>query len=133
MLPHQRKLKLDFKKAFDSVSWDALDDILEARGFGTSWRSWVRTMLITGRTAISLNGVPGRWIHCKKGVHQGDPLSPYLFLIVADLLYRLVTSSDTTDRLRHPLVDDLPCLVIQYVDDTLFFVRADPTYQIDTC
>jgi hypothetical protein len=117
-------LKLDFKKAFDSVNWAALDAILEARGIGPLFRSWISTILSTGRTAILLNGVPGRWISCKNGLRQGDPLSPYLYLAVADLLPCLIAMESPEDRLLHPLVDDLPCPVIQYADDTLLILRA---------
>jgi hypothetical protein len=83
-------LKLDFRKAFDSVDWGALDRILRARGFGDLWCSWIRAILESGRTAILLNGVPGRWFDCKQGRHQGDALSPYLFIIVADVLQELI-------------------------------------------
>jgi hypothetical protein len=58
-------LKLDFRKAFDSVDWAALDRILRARGFGDVWCSWIRAILESGRTAVLLNGVPGRWFDCK--------------------------------------------------------------------
>jgi hypothetical protein len=105
-------LKLDFKKAFDSVNWEALDAILEARGYGCTFRGWVSAALSTGRTAVLLNGVPGRWITCKNGLRQGDPLSPYLFLAVAELLRCLLVEDVGEDRLVHPLVDDLPCPII---------------------
>ena len=118
-------LKLDFRKAFDSVNWDALDMILEARGFGCLFRGWVRAILATGKNAVLLNGVPGRWIQCKNGLRQGDPMSPYLFLSVADFLPRLVYGDTDEHHLLHPLVDDLPCPVIQYADDTLLVLRAD--------
>ncbi|KAK1694254.1 hypothetical protein QYE76_010951 [Lolium multiflorum] len=118
-------LKLDFKKAFDSVNWAALDAILEARGIGPLFRSWISSILTTGRTAILLNGVPGRWISCKNGLRQGDPLSPYLYLAVADLLPCLIAMESSEERLLHPLVDDLPCPVIQYADDTLLILRAE--------
>lgn len=61
-------LKLDFKKAFDSVEWDSLDAILSARGFDTVWRGWVNKILSTGKTSILLNSVPGRWINCRRGL-----------------------------------------------------------------
>lgn len=118
-------LKLDFRKAFDSVNWEALDAVLESRGFGSVFRGWISAALSSGRTAILLNGVPGRWIQCKKGLRQGDPISPYLFLILGELLHLMVVGGAGGDRLLHPLDDDLPCPVVQYADDTLLILRAD--------
>jgi hypothetical protein len=83
------------------------------------------TILATGHTAVLLNDVPGPWIPCRRGLRQGDPLSLYLFIIVADLLHRMVTDAAAPTVLRHPLVDDLECSVIQYADDTLILLRAE--------
>lgn len=82
----------------------------------------VHLLLTTGKTTVLFNGVSGPWIQCKCGLRQGDPLSPYLFLIIADLLHRLVVHLKSS--LQHPLVDDLPCPIIQYADDTLLILRA---------
>jgi hypothetical protein len=115
-------LKLDFQKAFDSIYWESLDAILRVRGFGDRWCSWVSSLLSTGRTAILLNSTPGHWFQCRRGLHQGDPLSPYLFIIVADLLKRLIEQK--SDDLEHPLVPGAACPVLQYADDTLLLLRG---------
>lgn len=118
-------LKLDFKKAFDSVSWTSLDMILKCRGFDKRWRGWIHKILSTGKTSVLLNGVPGRWITCKRGLRQGDPLSPYLFIIVADVLQRLIKHAAPDGGLQHPVIANQPCPVLQYADDTLIMLRGD--------
>jgi hypothetical protein len=84
----------------------------------------VRDVLRTGKAAVLLNGVPGRWIECKNGLRQGDPLSPYLYLIIVGLLRQVVTREDGGSRVLHTFIDDFPFPVIQYADDTLILVRA---------
>jgi len=71
---------------------------------------------------VLVNGCPGPWISCKRGLRQGDPLSPYLFILVAETLQRLITF-DTS--IRHPTDDNLPCAVLQYADDTLIIFKAE--------
>jgi len=118
-------LKLDFKKAFDSVEWISLDAILAARGFDDHWRGWVAKILSSGKTAVMLNGVPGHWINCRRGLRQGDPLSPYLFIIVADVLQRLIKRAASHGELLHPIDPTLPCPSLQYADDTLILTKGD--------
>lgn len=115
-------LKLDFAKAFDSVDWECLQTVMECRGFPDRWCSWIKATLTTSRSTVLVNGCPGLWINCKRGLQQGDPLSPYLFLIVADVLQVLIKSEG--HGIRHPLVDQ-PCPMLQYADDTLLLIRAE--------
>ncbi|CAO2043009.1 unnamed protein product [Urochloa humidicola] len=115
-------LKLDFAKAFDTVSWDCLRFTMRARGFPDKWCKWMDHILTTSKLAVLVNSAPGPWFTCKRGVRQGDPLSPYLFLLVADVLQQLIKQDG---RICHPAAADRPCPVLQYADDTLLLLRAD--------
>ncbi|CAO2185858.1 unnamed protein product [Urochloa humidicola] len=124
---HHRKLstlvlKLDFAKAFDSVNWQSLEKIMLIRGFSSTWCRWIDAILHTSKSAVLVNGHPGPWFPCKRGLRQGDPLSPYLFLLVADVLQQMIKQ---VSGIRHPVSPELPCPVLQYADDTLILLRAD--------
>ena len=114
-------LKLDFAKAFDSINWESLRKIMAVRGFPPLWCDWMDTLFHSSRSAVLLDGVPGRWFQVNCGLRQGDPTSPYLFLVVADVLQRLIRRDDV---LRHPIVPDAPAIMLQYADDTLIIMRA---------
>jgi hypothetical protein len=82
-------LKLDIARAFDSVSWPYLLDMLRARGFSDRWRDLISMMLATSSSRVILNGEVGpRFLH-RRGLRQGDPLSPLLFLLAIEPLHRL--------------------------------------------
>ena len=85
-------LKLDISKAFDSVSWAFLLEVLRKVGFGQRWRDLICLILSTASTQI-LNGEPGDTIYHLRGLRQGDPLSPMLFILVMDVLNSLVNSA----------------------------------------
>lgn len=65
-------LKLDFHKAFDCVSWDSLDYILRCRGFPDKWCKWIGDLLVTRKTVVLLNSIPGHWTNVRNGLRQGD-------------------------------------------------------------
>ncbi|GJZ44442.1 RNA-directed DNA polymerase, eukaryota [Tanacetum coccineum] len=69
--------KVDFEKAYDSVRWDFLDDILVKFGFGIKWRGWIQNCLNSSKGSILVNGSPTEEFQFYKGLKQGDPLSPF--------------------------------------------------------
>ena len=86
-------LNLDFEKAFYTVEHELILQVLFHKGFGPKWLSWIRNILQTGTLLVLLNGVPGKTFHCKRGVRQGDPLSPLLFVLAADLLQSIINKA----------------------------------------
>ncbi|GKD44085.1 RNA-directed DNA polymerase, eukaryota, partial [Tanacetum coccineum] len=79
--------KVDFEKAYDSVRWDFLDDVLKKFGFGDKWCNWIQSCLRSSRGLININGSPTEEFQFYKGLKQGDPLSPFLFILVMESLH----------------------------------------------
>ena len=119
-------LKLDFEKAFDKIEHQTITAMLNSLGFPEKWIGWVQTVLRSGSSSILLNGMPGKTFHCKRGVRQGDPLSPLLFVLAAELLQFIVNRAATMGLLSNPLhptsAHDFP--VVQYADDTILIMKA---------
>lgn len=89
-------LKLDIAKAFDSVSWSFLLEILRHRVFGPRWISRVALMLSSSSTRVLINGAPGDQFWHARGLRQGDPSSPMFFVLVFNVLnavFRLAEQS----------------------------------------
>ncbi|XP_052622513.1 uncharacterized protein LOC128127842 [Lactuca sativa] len=85
--------KVDFEKAFDSVNWNYLDSIMEQLNFGGKWRWWIRGCLSSSRTSVLVNGSPTEEFVITKGVRQGDPLSPFLFIIAMEGLNQAINKA----------------------------------------
>ena len=127
---HQQKqprilLKLDISKAFDSVSWPFLLEVLQQLGFGRLWRDIISGLFSSSSTQVLVNGVPGDHIRHQRGLRQGDPLSPMLFILVMDVLGHMITKA-TNEGLLLPLsTRALQHRISIYADDVALFLHPE--------
>nr|GEX26692.1 hypothetical protein [Tanacetum cinerariifolium] len=113
--------KVDFAKAYDSVRWDYLDDVLSSFGFGVKWRSWIKGSLTSGMASVLVNGSPTSEFQFHCGLKQRDPLAPYLFILVMKSLHLSVSRAVEAGNLFGIKID--PAISIShlfYVDDAIF-------------
>ena len=91
--------KLDVEKAFDHVSWSFLLQMLERSGFSAKWRQWIFFYLSTVRFCILINGSPCGFFGNTRGLRQGDPLSPLLFVLVMEALGKMLDKAVLEGRM----------------------------------
>jgi hypothetical protein len=116
-------VKLDILKAFDSISWVYLLEVLERLGFGSRWRDWISIALATSSSRILLNGsTPGMPLKHERGLRQGDPISPMLFILAMDPLQRILHKA-TEKGVLHPISPRAKGIKASlYADDATIFV-----------
>ena len=116
-------LKLDFQKAYDSVNLESLDIVMEMMGFPTEWRQWMKTCLSTARISILVNGAPCKPFRMRRGLRQGDPLSPYLFVLMTEVLNKILSKAAAAGLFQGVKVGSRAITLthLQFADDTLIF------------
>ena len=101
-------LKIDFEKAYDKVQWPFLQQVLRMKGFDPKWCKWIEHFVSRGSVGIKVNDDLGHYFQTQKGLRQGDPMSPILFNIVADMLAIMIARAKEdgqVDRLIPHLVE----------------------------
>jgi hypothetical protein len=119
-------LKVDFEKAYDSVDWGFLDYMLVRCGFCDKWREWMKECVFGGSMSILVNGCPTEEINIKRGLKQGDPLAPFLFLLVAEGFSGLKRNVVDRNMFKGFEVKrgGITLSHLQYTDDTLCIGEA---------
>uniref|UniRef100_A0A8I6Y9G2 Reverse transcriptase domain-containing protein n=1 Tax=Hordeum vulgare subsp. vulgare TaxID=112509 RepID=A0A8I6Y9G2_HORVV len=118
-------LKLDLTRAFDSISWPFLFEMLRQYGFGDRFTEWIAILLSSASTRVMLNGVPGPPIWHRRGLRQGDSTSPQLFVLVVDALGRLMHRALQACILRRLHPRRTVSAVSLYADDVMLFCHAE--------
>jgi hypothetical protein len=118
--------KVDLTKAYDRVDWGYLEGVLIRLGFHSKWIGWVMECVTTVHYAIRFNNVSPDPFAPARGLRQGDPLLPYLFLFVADDLSKLIHDQVAKGELRQLMSADVRQVShLLFADDTLLFMVAN--------
>ncbi|RVW93878.1 Transposon TX1 uncharacterized 149 kDa protein [Vitis vinifera] len=122
--------KLDIEKAYDSINWNFLMKVLQKMGFGSKWVGWMWSCVSSAKFSILVNGVPAGFFPNTRGLRQGDPLSPYLFVMgmeILDVLIRRAVEGGylTGCNIRGGSRTSLNISHLFFADDTIVFCEAN--------
>ncbi|XP_024015937.1 uncharacterized protein LOC112089189 [Eutrema salsugineum] len=114
--------KVDIRNAFDTLAWDFVIKVLEAQEFPPFFISWIKECISSPRYSISINGELAGFFPGKKVLRQGDSLSPYLFIMVMEVLSRMLEKAVVQHQTRlHPLCSTPRITHLLFADDLLVF------------
>ena len=115
--------------ATSTLDWSFLLNVLKAFGFNSKFCGWIQAILESAKLYVSINGKLNGFFNCKRGVRQGDPLSPLLFCIAEDVLSRGISKLvqegkvDLISGSRHQCI---PSHAV-YADDVMVFCKGKIT------
>lgn len=120
-------IKVDLKKPYDYLEWSFLETVMLEMGFHLQFVRWVMKCVTTVSFSILLNGKPTPLFQAKKGLRQGDPMSPFLFALGMEYLSRCLNDLKAdSDFNYHPRCEKLSITYMMFTDDLLLFDRAGP-------
>ena len=121
-------LKTDITKAYDRLEWSFLEETMKHMGFNAKWISWIMKCVTTVSYSVLINGSPHGNIIPGRGIRQGDPLSPYLFILCAEVLSHMMKQAESTRNLKgiHLSTKSPAISHLLFADDSLFFTLANP-------
>lgn len=119
-------LKLDLRKAYDMLDFYFICRMLQALNFPDKFVGWIRTCISTAMFSLVLNGGPCGFFPSKRGVRQGDPMSPYLFVLCMEYFTRMVRGLSLNPSFNfHPKCKDLNLTHVMFADDMMLLCKAD--------
>ena len=111
-------LSIDFEKAFGTVSWKFIVKTLKYYNFGPSIVRWISLFQKGAESCIIQNGFISDFFYLKRGCRQGDPISPYIFILCAEILGKMIRNNNDIHGI---IIDHKEYKISQYADDTQLF------------
>lgn len=108
-------INIDFEKAFDSIDWTFLKLVLNKFNFGNSLTKWIQTFYTNLSSCVINNGFTSKYFPVERGVRQGDALSPYLFILCAEILSSSIRQNENIEGIN---LQQSQLKLLQYADDT---------------
>ena len=115
-------LCLDFEKAFDSLDWGFLLKVLRTYHFGNDVCRWIKTFYSNIKSTVIVNGCPSDWFEIQRGCRQGDPLSPYLFILCVEILSIMIKENK---EIKGIVVNNNEIKISQFADDAQLINPGD--------
>ena len=112
-------LSIDFQQAFDSVSWKFIHKTLDYFNFGPSFKRWIEIFQNGSESCILQNGHMTEYFSLQRGCRQGDPISPYIFILCAEVLSHMIKKDKD---IKGILINNKEFKLSQYADDTQIFL-----------
>ena len=120
-------IKLDISKAFDTIQWSFIEAVLQVMGYPSLFVTWIMRCVDTAAFSVSVNGDLEGFFSSSRGIRQGCSLSLYLFVIVSNVLSKLLNSVVLNRRLAyHPLCAYLKMTHLSFADDIVVFTNGTP-------
>ena len=121
--------KLDIEKAYDHVNWEALFYLLDRMGFGRKWKKWIKACVSSVRFSVLVNGSPKAFFGSSRGLRQGDPLFLLLFLLIMEVLSRILKKTKENNLIRGFHVGAVNSVGVRishllFADNTILFCDA---------
>ena len=112
-------VSVDFQQAFDTVSWKFIDKTLDYFNFGSSIKKWIKLFQTGAQSCILQNGHLSESFTLQRGCRQGDPISPYIFILCVEFLGKMIRNDGNMQGIK---INDKEFKLSQYADDTQVFL-----------